>query len=207
VVAVNPMLSIAPNAASHEESSYMAFDKPAIVYSLFPHAHYRGASSKFEIQYPDGRNELLLSVPRYDFNWQRDYVFEKPLQVPAGSKIIHTTVYDNSAQNPANPDPAKRVTWGEQSWEEMLYGGIRFRWRDETVNQTIHDAAAIRVQQLFGYMDRNRDEQLATAELPLGLQRLIGPQVTRLDQDGNGKLSVVELRSALGGRNPLAPAR
>jgi hypothetical protein len=208
VVAVNPLISIAPNLVAYEDSAYISFDKPAIVYSLFPHAHYRGASSKFEIRYPDGRNELLLSVPRYDFNWQRDYVFEKPLEVPAGAKIIHTTVYDNSPQNPANPDPLKQVTWGEQSWEEMLYGGIRFRWRDETVDDVIHDPAALRVQQLFGYMDRNRDDGLEAAELPAALQRFVGPQLTRLDQDGNGKLSVAELSGAMGGRSvPGAPAR
>ncbi len=67
VVAINPQLSIEPNAAAHEESAYIPFDKPAIIYSLFPHAHYRGASSKFEIQYPDGRVELLLSVPPLRF--------------------------------------------------------------------------------------------------------------------------------------------
>jgi hypothetical protein len=210
VVAINPVISIEPNAAAHEESAYIPFDKPAIVYALFPHAHYRGSSSKFEIQYPDGRTELLLSVPKYDFNWQRDYIFAKPLEVPAGSKIIHTTVYDNSAQNPANPDPAKRVTFGEQSWEEMLYGGIRFRWRDETADHVIHDQSLQRVQQLFGYMDRNRDDRLETAELPAMLQRFVGPQLTLLDQDGDGKLGIAEMSGLLGGgRGSLfgAPAR
>jgi hypothetical protein len=209
VVAINPVISIEPNAAAHEESAYIPFDKPAIVYALFPHAHYRGTSSKFEIQYPDGRTELLLSVPKYDFNWQRDYIFAKPLEVPAGSKIIHTTVYDNTAQNPANPDPAKKVTFGEQSWEEMLYGGIRFRWRDETADHVIHDQSLQRVQQLFGYMDRNRDDRLETTELPAMLQRFVGPQLTLLDQDGDGKLGIAEMTGLLGGRGSLfgAPAR
>lgn len=198
IVAINPLLSIEPDAAAHEESAYIPFDKPAIIYSLFPHAHYRGASSKFEIQYPDGRLELLLSVPRYDFNWQRDYIFERPLEVPAGSKIIHTTVYDNSKQNPGNPDPSKRVPFGEQSWDEMLYGGIRFRWRDETADHVIHDQQLARIQQLFGYLDRNRDDGLEAKELPGMLQRLVGPQLGLLDQDRNGRLSVAELNAALG---------
>ena len=199
VVAINPTISIPANAQAHEESAYIPFDKPAIVYSLFPHAHYRGSSSKFEIQYPDGHVELLLSVPRYDFNWQRDYVFEKPLEVPAGSKIIHTTVYDNSTQNPANPDPSKQVNWGEQSWEEMLYGGIRFRWRDETADHIIHDASKMRTQQMFGYMDRNRDGLLDPTELPAVLQRFMG----QLDRDGDGKLSLTEMSGVMGGRMPL----
>jgi hypothetical protein len=209
IVAINPLLSIEPDAAAHEESAYIPFDKPAIIYSLFPHAHYRGASSKFEIQYPDGRLELLLSVPRYDFNWQRDYIFEKPLEVPAGAKIIHTTVYDNTAQNPANPDPGKTVTFGEQTSEEMLYGGIRYRWRDETADHLIHDQTLERVQQLFGYMDRNRDDALAPAELPAMLQRFVGPQLTLLDRNADGKLDVAELQALMGARlSPLiAPAR
>jgi peroxiredoxin len=197
VVAVNPMLSIPPNAAAHEETAYIPFDKPAILYSLFPHAHYRGASSKFEIQYPDGRVELLLSVPRYDFNWQRDYVFEKPLEIPAGSKIIHTTVYDNSKQNPGNPDPTRQVPFGEQTWDEMLYGGIRYRWRDETADHVIHDPSLVRIQQLFGYLDKNHDDALDAKELPAMLQRLAGAQGT-LDRDGNGRLEFAELNAALG---------
>ena len=199
VVAINPLISIPPGDAAHEESAYIPFDKPAVVYGLFPHAHYRGTSSKFEIQYPDGRVELLLSVPRYDFNWQREYTLATPLQVPAGSKIIHTTVYDNSPQNPGNPDATKQVTFGEQSWEEMLYGGIRFRWRDETVDHIIHDQSAVRMQQMFGYLDRNRDGGLQADELPGMLQRFIGPQIGLLDADHDGKLSVTELQGALGG--------
>jgi hypothetical protein len=197
-VAVNPLLSIPPNAKAHEETAYIPFDKPAIVYSLFPHAHYRGASSKFEIQYPDGRVELLLSVPRYDFNWQRDYVFETPLEVPAGSKLIHTTIYDNSKQNPGNPNSARQVPFGEQSWDEMLYGAIRFRWRDETAAHLIHDQTLSRVQQMFGYLDRNRDDGLEAKELPMFLQRLAGSQLGVLDQDRNGKLSVAEVNGTLG---------
>ena len=98
-----------------------------IIYRLTPHAHFRGRASQFTAVYPDGREELLLSVPKYDFNWQTTYTLAKPLQVPAGTKIVHTTVYDNSSQNPANPDPNRTVPWGEQSFDEMLYGVVQFR--------------------------------------------------------------------------------
>ena len=84
-------------------------------------------ASDFVAQYPDGHEELLLSVPKYDFNWQTTYTLKTPLQVPAGTKIVHTTVYDNSVQNPANPDPNRTVPWGEQSFDEMLYGVVQFR--------------------------------------------------------------------------------
>jgi mono/diheme cytochrome c family protein len=196
-VALNPRIRIEPHAAAHEESAYLPFDKDAIVYSLLPHAHYRGKSSKFEIEYPDGRIELLLSVPRYDFNWQREYAFAEPLAVPAGSKIVHTTVYDNSAQNPGNPDPSRRVPWGQQSWDEMLYGAIRYRWRDETADAPIHDAALARTQQFFGYTDNDRNGLLEPAELPLGLRRALEPRFESMDLDGDGALSIAELGQTL----------
>ncbi len=71
--------------------------------------------------------ELLLSVPNYDFNWQTTYELAEPKRLPAGTKIVHTTWWDNSARNPANPDPTREVPWGEQSWDEMLFGAITYR--------------------------------------------------------------------------------
>ena len=75
---------------------------------------------------------MLLSVPKYDFNWQTTYGFAAPKLIPKGTKLTHSTTYDNSTLNPANPDPSIVVHWGEQSWEEMLYGSISYRYADET---------------------------------------------------------------------------
>ena len=75
-------------------------------------------------QLPDGSKKKILSVPRYDFNWQTYYMFKEPLQVPKGAKIVSTAWYDNSASNRANPDPTVDVKWGDQTWEEMQYTGI-----------------------------------------------------------------------------------
>jgi len=119
-VVLNPKLSIPPHAKAHEERAYFEFYHDATIYSLVPHSHYRGRSSTFELAYPDGSSELILSVPNYDFNWQRTYSFAEPRQVPAGTRIIHRTVYDNSAQNPANPDPDRKVPCGLQSTDELL---------------------------------------------------------------------------------------
>lgn len=89
---------------------------------LFPHMHLRGKSFEFVAEYPTGEKEVLLNVPRYDFNWQLTYRLAAPKLLPKGTKIHLTAVYDNSANNKANPDPSKEVRWGDQSWEEMMIG-------------------------------------------------------------------------------------
>jgi hypothetical protein len=107
-------------------SAATVFEKDAVVLSLLPHMHFRGKSFQFRAVYPDGRSEVLLSVPRYDFNWQHTYVLKEPLRVPAGTRIECVAHYDNSSGNPYNPDPDKEVRWGEQSWEEMMLGVVGY---------------------------------------------------------------------------------
>jgi hypothetical protein len=192
-VAVNPAIRIPAGEAAYEDSAYLPFHKEAILYSLFPHAHYRGHSMKFELQHPDGRRQLLLSVPKYDFNWQREYVLKEPVTIPAGSKLIYTTVYDNSAQHRGNPDPTKTVPWGLQSWDEMLYGGVRFRWVDETSERPTHDTQLGRIQQLFGYADRNRDDRISVQELPEQMRPLLERAMGLFDINKDGALSTEEL--------------
>ena len=113
------------------------FYRDVLVYSLLPHSHYRGRVSDFRAIYPDGREELLLSVPRYDFNWQHTYAFAEPKRLPAGTRLVHSTTWDNSARNRANPDPSREVRWGLQSWDEMLYGAVRFRYVGEGVEEPL----------------------------------------------------------------------
>jgi hypothetical protein len=102
------------------------FQQDTIVYGLFPHTHVRGKSWEYTLVLPDGTTKNILSVPRYDFNWQTYYMFKEPLQVPKGAKILSAAVYDNSAANRNNPNPAVDVTWGDQTWEEMQYTGLLF---------------------------------------------------------------------------------
>jgi hypothetical protein len=96
------------------------------VWSILPHTHMRGKKWEVTTVYPDGRSELILSVPKYDFNWQTDYIFKQPLSLPKGTKIRTSAWYDNSAANKANPDPKKDVYWGDQTWEEMQFTAITF---------------------------------------------------------------------------------
>jgi hypothetical protein len=90
--------------------------------ALMPHMHLRGKSFTYTARFPDGRSEILLNVPRYDFSWQHRYRFAEPVRLPPGTTIECVAHFDNSADNPANPDPAKTVKWGDQTWEEMMIG-------------------------------------------------------------------------------------
>ncbi len=102
------------------------FAKDALINSMMPHMHYRGKAVHYELEYPDGTHETILDVPRYDFNWQSSYRFKEPKAVPAGTKLKFTGWWDNSANNPFNPDPTATVTWGEATHEEMMFGWLSY---------------------------------------------------------------------------------
>ena len=130
-VLMNTKIRIPPHAKAHSDTAERTFARDVLVYDLLPHAHYRGKASEFRAFYPDGREEVLLSVPNYDFNWQTTYVLAQPKRLPAGTRVVHRTWWDNSAQNPANPDPSAEVPWGRQSWNEMLFGAMAYRYLDD----------------------------------------------------------------------------
>lgn len=128
---MTPSLEIPANTKAYTETVEHTFDRNVMLFSLMPHAHLRGRSSKFTAHYPDGREEILLSVPKYDFSWQTTYALNPPKPIPAGTRIVFEMTWDNSAQNPANPDPNRIVHWGEQTWDEMNVGWMRYRYGDE----------------------------------------------------------------------------
>ena len=102
------------------------FAEDTYILSLTPHMHYRGKEAKYELLYPDGRRELLLYVPEYDFEWQRMYVFKDPPIAPAGSKLLWTPTWDNSSDNPHNPDPTRDVPYGLPTEMEMGNGWLDY---------------------------------------------------------------------------------
>jgi peroxiredoxin len=120
--AINVRFSIPPGAESHEVVAQAKISKDVELISFTPHMHLRGRDFKYTANYPDGREEVLLNVPNYDFNWQHRYRPATPLILPAGTTIHCVAHFDNSIHNPANPDPTKSVRWGDQSWEEMMIG-------------------------------------------------------------------------------------
>lgn len=113
---------IPPQDPNFEVDAKQVFPNGAEILSLFPHMHLRGKSFEYDLTYPDGRTETLLKVPNYDFFWQLDYKFDKPLVIPAGATIACKAWYDNSPNNKHNPDPSTEVRFGEQSREEMMFG-------------------------------------------------------------------------------------
>jgi hypothetical protein len=123
---INVFLKIPPGAANQEVDSAIEFKEDVHITALFPHTHLRGKSWQYRMVYPDGRSEVVLSVPKYDFNWQTYYVFAQPLAAPKGSRLEAAAYYDNSAANTWNPDPKIEVHWGEQTWQEMQYTGISY---------------------------------------------------------------------------------
>src|SRR5262249_26339762 len=115
-----------PGTAAYPVQSSYTMPKETHLLSLMPHMHLRGKDFTYWAIYPDGHSEVLLSVPSYDFAWQAVYRLAEPKVLPRGTRIECLAHFDNSADNPANPDPSQSVKWGEQSWEEMMIGYIDY---------------------------------------------------------------------------------
>jgi hypothetical protein len=122
----NPLLKLPPGAQDTAVDAGIQFNEDSHLTAIFPHTHVRGKSWEYRLIYPDGRKEVVLAVPHYDFNWQTYYTFGTPLAVPKGSRLESTAHYDNAPSNPANPDPKIEVHWGDQTWQEMQYTGITY---------------------------------------------------------------------------------
>ena len=135
----NLNLHIPPMEADHEVHARVTLYEDATLQSFFPHMHVRGKGMEYRATYPTGETEVLLNVPKYDFNWQITYFLEKPKLLPKGTVIDCIARFDNSPNNPANPDPKSDVYWGEQTWEEMLAGFVDFAM---PVKVTMRDIAA-----------------------------------------------------------------
>ncbi|WP_395094882.1 redoxin family protein [Armatimonas sp.] len=146
-------LRIPPGAESYKSSRSFTVPVSSTIYSYSPHMHVRGKAFRMSAAYPDGKEETLLSVPKYDFNWQTRYMLKEPKKVPAGTKILIEAWYDNSTKNPHNPDPTKTVTWGIQTFEEMMIGFIDVVSEGNKTEQ-------LRMQNLLGgFGGRRRNQQ------------------------------------------------
>ena len=190
-------ITIPANEEYHPEVAYMSFPHDAVLYGLTPHAHHRGGSQVTSIRYPDGHEEVLLALPRYDFNWQYEYFLKTPLKVPAGSKLISRWTFDNSTRNPGNPNHNVALGWGEQSDQEMLALYAHYRWVGETTKDQ-HPEWDKQIAQgtLMGIMDDNLDGKLEKSELKGKVGEGLMKYWAVLDKNKDGVLDQSELMVA-----------
>jgi len=123
---VNGSFTIPAGAKDVAVPAEIGVSQPVRIWGLLPHTHLRGVRWQYKLVKPDSTSEIILDVPRYDFNWQTYYLFANPLEIPAGAKITSMAWYDNSSSNKHNPNSAVDVKWGDQTWEEMQYTGFLY---------------------------------------------------------------------------------
>jgi hypothetical protein len=160
-VAIPP---IPPNAEQYELTGITGYPKAVTMYEFHPHAHHRGKDFTYTVVYPDGREQTVLSVPRFDHRWQMSYELETPLHLPAGSKLVVTAHYDNSSMNMHNPAPDKPVYFRDmnQSWDEMFTPFVQYSIDDQDLRETAalagdHQSKALEIGQVVGCLAEDPD--------------------------------------------------
>lgn len=138
----NVAFAIPPNADNYKVESWHTFNKDTTIVSFMPHMHLRGKSFEYRAEYADGRQETLMSVPKYDFAWQYTYELEKPITLPKGTTIHCIATFDNSANNTANPDPARVVKFGDPTVDEMMIGWMDVAQEVPVPNKSVADKPA-----------------------------------------------------------------
>jgi hypothetical protein len=134
--------NIPPYDPNFEQVAQIEIPDDAYLLSFLPHMHFRGKYMRFEAHYPDGTTEMLANVANYNYNWQMEYQLAEQKLVPGGTRIVVTGAFDNSAQNKANPDPSRDVPWGDQSWDEMFFGQVYYKFVDQSRYYTQSETAA-----------------------------------------------------------------
>jgi len=188
---VNMGFRIPPGADNHEVKGTAPVLFDAKVLSFMPHMHVRGKAFRYELERPDGSKQLVLDVPHYDFNWQLQYKLAEPLDAPKGSKILATGWFDNSTNNPANPDPAREVRWGPQTDDEMMLGYLEYYVPALKPGQKVSLAklATRDGSVLFTVLDRNGDGKITANEAP-------SPETFKqADADADGIVTREELKA------------
>ncbi len=201
--AVQHRLEIPPHDDNYRaEATSGAHGGDVLLLSMMPHAHLRGKSFRYEAVYPDGKSEVLLDVPHYDFNWQTSYRLAEPQRMPAGTRIHVVAHYDNSEDNLANPDPTATIRWGDQTWNEMMIGYFDIAIpRDpqaavagaKPAPSVPRIGVAVVAKRLIDRHDANHDGQVDREEMPQQYKA----RFDRLDKNGDGGITADELAESL----------
>jgi peroxiredoxin len=169
----NEGIELPPHDPHYKAEATLRMRADARLLSFVPHMHWRGRDYRYEAIYPDGRREVLLSVPRWDFNWQNVYQFKDALKLPKGTRIYSVAHWDNSKNNPDNPDPTKMVRFGPQTWDEMMVGWMAYVWeRPETAAELAKEPVN-EADLFFDRLDRNGDGFITPEEIPERLRPLL----------------------------------
>ncbi len=194
--AVQPRLDIPPFEGNYEVSAMLPERLPDCkLLSMSPHMHVRGKSFRYTIVHPDNKREIVLDIPKYDFNWQTEYRFTEPMEIKSGTRIFCEAAFDNSENNLNNPDPRSRVRWGDQTYEEMMIGYFHVAVkRDPATGKAIQlagsgNGGAITPRAIFERLDQNADGKLDANEVPARLKNML----KQLDRNGDGIITEDEV--------------
>jgi len=191
--AVEHRFRIPPREDNHRvEATSGSLPVDVELLGMMPHMHLRGKSFKYEAVYPDGKKEVLLDVPAYDFNWQTGYVLKEPKTFPAGTRMHCVAHFDNSRFNLLNPDPEKTVTWGDQTWDEMMIGYFDIAVPVELLRPDEDKAAKARAKAIRNRYDKNENGRIERSEAP---KKLLGV-FDRLDRNNDETVTETELLEA-----------
>jgi len=162
----NMGIAVPPNDPHYRAEATLRLPADARIISCVPHMHWRGKDYFYEVIYPDGKRQTVLSVPRWDFGWQNVYRFQEPIKLPKGAKLHAVAHWDNSTNNPLNPAPDKTIHFGLQSWEEMMVGWVSYVWeRPETAAELAKNPPRPS-DLMFDRLDVNGDDVITPDEIP-----------------------------------------
>ncbi len=200
VSAANLGINIPPYAEDYKrQATMLPYKNDLQLLSFSPHLHLRGKAFSYEAIYPDGKREMLLNIPHYDFNWQTCYELAEPKTLPAGTRIHCEARWDNSENNLANPNPAITVNWGDQTFDEMMIGFFdvavpidRQKLLAQGILPKLESAATLedRARELVIEFDGNGDGKLTKDELPKRFQGMF----TLLNRNHDGYLDATEVQ-------------
>ena len=131
---------IPPFVSDHEMKQTITVPKDAYIYSMLPHMHFRGKRMRFYAEYPDGKKEELLNIAKLQLQLAAQLRADRAEARAGRYEDPAVGAFDNSTQNKANPDPARKVPWGQQSWDEMFFGSVTYKFVDQSIYQQVTKA-------------------------------------------------------------------